>query len=159
MVKNSMEKLNSLLKNLETKIEFKDVLNPKISTSAVAWHLDHTLKVVNSVISTLKKSNPQEYKWGINFKKSYFLFIGTIPRGKAKAPKHVTAQQDISLKDIQRQLQTAKFLVDELKDLPKKSYIKHPFVGSLNLKQAIRFMEIHTNHHIKIMDDILNKKD
>lgn len=154
-----MEKLNALLKNLESKIEFKDTINLSVSAANIAWHLDHTLKVINSVITTLKKSNPEEYKWGINFKKNYFLFIGTIPRGKAKAPKYVTAQEDISLKDIQRQLQTDKFLVDELKDLPKKSNIKHPFVGPLNLKQAIRFMEIHTNHHIKIMDDILKKQN
>ena len=152
-----MEKLNALLKTLESKIEFKDTINPSVSAANIAWHLDHTLKVINSVIATLKKSNPEEYQWKIHFKRSYLLFSGSIPRGKAKAPKSVQSFEEISLKDIQRQLETAKFLVNELKNLPNKSNLKHPFIGPLNLKQSIRFMEIHTNHHIKIMDDILNK--
>jgi hypothetical protein len=54
-----MGKLNSLIKDLESKIEFKDAVNLNISKSDVAWHLDHSLKVINSVITVLKKSNPE----------------------------------------------------------------------------------------------------
>jgi hypothetical protein len=146
-----MGKLNSLIKDLESKIEFKDVINLNISKSDVAWHIDHSLKVINSVITVLKKSNPEDYKWKLNFKRSYFFLVGYIPRGRATAPKFVQSLDAISLKDIHRQLETGKFLID------KKSNLKHPFVGLLNLKQAKRFLVIHTHHHLKIIDDILNK--
>ncbi len=150
-----MNKLNSLIKDLQSKIEFKDTINLHISKSDVAWHLDHSLKVINSVITVLKKSNPEDYKWKLHFKRSYLFLVGYIPRGKATAPKSVQSLDDISVKDIHRQLETAKFLINQLDSLDKKSNVKHPFIGFLNLKQAKRFLVIHTQHHLKIIDDIL----
>jgi hypothetical protein len=152
-----MERLDALLKELENKIEFRDISNVTVSKAGVAWHLDHSLKVINSVISTLKKSNPDDYKWKMHFKRSYLFFVGNIPRGKAKAPKSVQSLEVISKKDIERQLATAQFLITELPSFPIYSNVNHPFIGLLNLKQAIRFLEIHTKHHLKIMDEIITK--
>jgi hypothetical protein len=150
-----MSKLLSLLKKIESKIVFRETSNLMVSKADVAWHLDHSLKVINSVISGLKKSNPEEYKWKLHFKRSFFLTIGSIPRGKARAPKSVQSFENSTLEDIQKQLETARFLVNELQGLPKNSNINHPYIGILNLKQATRFLEIHTHHHIKIMNDII----
>ena len=37
-----------------------------ISKANVGWHIDHSLKVINTVFEVLKNSNPKEYKKKFN---------------------------------------------------------------------------------------------
>jgi hypothetical protein len=34
-------------------------------------------------------------------------------------------------------------------------YFEHPYFGKLRLNKTIKFLEIHTNHHLEIINDIL----
>ena len=43
----------------------------------------------------------------------------------------------------------------KLENISKDHYFEHPFFGKIKRKETIRFLEIHTNHHLKIIDDIL----
>ncbi len=151
-----MTKITDLLIDIESKIEHATLINERVSKSNVGWHLDHSLKVINSVITVLQKSEAN-YKWDFNLKRTYFFIRKAIPRGKAKAPNAVQSYEEITNKDIERQLKTARFLIRELETMDKKTNFIHPFIGKLNLKQAILFLEIHTDHHLKIIDDILKK--
>ncbi|MFT4781683.1 MAG: hypothetical protein ACI9SD_001372, partial [Pseudohongiellaceae bacterium] len=45
----SLEKLHLSLTSLEEHIKNNSVSNSKISKSDIAWHIDHSLKVVNNV--------------------------------------------------------------------------------------------------------------
>ena len=81
--------------------------------------------------------------------------IGYIPRGKVKAPKIVQPPNIILDEDLHAQLQTAKNHIDILKDLPEKAYFKHFIFGKLSKQQTFRFLQMHTNHHLKIVRDIL----
>jgi hypothetical protein len=152
-----MKKLSNLLSEIESKFEFRNSKNEIVSKSDVAWHLDHVLKVINGISITLKKSNPEDYKSSFNFKRSLVLFIGKIPRGKAKSPETVMSSGEISLNDLKSQLENSKISVLELQKRDPKSNFQHPYFGQLNLQQTLRFLEIHTKHHLKIVDDILKK--
>ena len=44
-----------------------------------------------------------------------------------------------------------------IKNLPSQSYIEHPYFGHLDVKQTLKFLKIHTQHHLKIARDILAK--
>lgn len=149
--------LEQTLSNLEQKIAYFDVVNLNESAKGVAWHIDHSLKVINGVILTLKNSNPTEFQWKFNAARVYFLTKGSFPRGKAKAPKSVMNNDTIMIDDVLAQLGKAKMLVSELHTINSKSNFKHPFFGLLNLRMTIRFLKIHTNHHIKIIDDIIGR--
>ncbi len=146
--------LKLLIGLLEQKIIHSSKENSAISGVNVAWHIDHSLKVINSVIATLQKSDAK-YSWDFNLKRTYFFLRKSIPRGKARAPKAVQSFEEITPKDIERQIKTARFLIQELETMDKNTNFIHPFIGKLNLKQAIIFLEVHTQHHLKIIDDII----
>ncbi|WP_462223534.1 DinB family protein [Flavobacterium sp.] len=146
--------LEQLIGLLEKKTIHSSNENSTISSVNVAWHIDHSLKVINSVIATLQKSDAK-YRWDFNWKRMYFFLRKSIPRGKARAPKAVQSFEEITIKDIERQLKTARFLIQELETMDKNTNFIHPFIGRLNLKQAILFLEIHTQHHLAIIDDII----
>ena len=63
----SIQKLNIALNTLESYIERHNVSNIKISKSAIAWHIDHSLKVINNVIAAVQKSEPDTYKNNFSF--------------------------------------------------------------------------------------------
>ena len=151
-----MTKIGDLLQDIESNIEHGAILNETVSKANVAWHLDHSLKVINSVIVTLQKSEA-DYRWNFNLKRDYFLLMKRIPRGKARAPKAVQSFDEITPTSIERQLKTARFLVKEMEAMHPKTNFKHPYIGKLNLKQAYTFIAIHTQHLLKIIDDILKK--
>lgn len=146
--------LEELIDQLESKSGCFGITKESVSRASVEWHIDHSLKVINSVITTLQKSDAK-YSWDFNWKRAYFFLRKSIPRGKARAPKAVQSFEDITPKDIERQLKTARFLIQELETMDKNTNFIHPFIGKLNLKQAILFLEIHTKHHLAIIDDII----
>jgi hypothetical protein len=147
--------LKQLINQLESKINDFESTNLEVSKSTVGWQIDHSLRVINGVISLLKKSNPEDYKWKFNFPRTVVFFINRIPRGKANAPKNVQSSDEILKQDLQNQIEISKTLVLDLEKLHKKSNFKHPYFDILNLKQTIKFLNIHTNHHLKVINDIL----
>jgi DNA-directed RNA polymerase specialized sigma subunit len=152
-----MKSLTEILNDLENKISQLDAFDEKISKSNVAWHIDHSLKVILAVSAAIKKSNPSEYQWKFNFKRQLVYTLGFIPRGKGKAPKAVQSFDVITKETIEQQLKEASIALEEIQQLDGNSYFQHPYFGSLNLKPTLKFLNIHTQHHLKIIDDILKK--
>ncbi|MET2984420.1 DUF1569 domain-containing protein [Aureibaculum conchae] len=151
-----MPLLQQELSFLERAISNSDKIATKISASNVAWHIDHSLKVIHRVCNYLITSDPNEYKWKFN-KWRFIIFLkGSIPRGRAKAPKKVRPPENIRIEDLKLELEKAEQLLKSIEKLPTKSNFDHHIFGKLHLKKTIRFLEIHTNHHIKIIKDILN---
>jgi hypothetical protein len=46
----------------------------------------------------------------------------------------------------------------KLETISKDRYFTHPFFGDLTLNQTINFLEIHTKHHLEIIEDIISNK-
>ncbi len=150
-----MSDLQILILEIESKIDHFETSNFAVSKSTVGWQVDHSLRVINGVITQIKKSNDNEYKWKFNFPRLIVFTLNKIPRGKANAPKTVRTYEEILQQDLRNQIEIAKKLILEFNSLPKNSNFKHPYFGNLNLKQSIKFLQIHTNHHLKIINDIL----
>lgn len=157
MSKNRIEKLSQLLSRIETRIPYEAIKNDAVSTSTIGWQIDHTLKVFNAVSQWTENSNPDDYKYKFSLWRSVLFPLGYIPRGKVRAPK-ATQPPDIILKEaILNQIQIAYTHIEKLKTLPKNSYFNHFIFGNLPKKKTLRFLEMHTNHHLKIIEDILKK--
>ena len=150
-----MKNLEILLDQFESRIPLFEKENLAISKSNIGWHIEHSLLTLNGVIKFLTHSNPKDYKWKFNFIRIIVLKTGKIPRGKAKAPQIVVPKDTISKTQLLANLEQTRKLILELETISNDHYFEHPFLGKLKKKAAIRFLEIHTNHHLKIIEDII----
>jgi hypothetical protein len=126
-----------------------------ISKANVGWHIDHSLKVINTVFEVLKNSNPQEYKKKFNLLRVGTFALGAFPRGKARSPKRVLPPETIVREDIEKQIAIAVLNLKTIDDLGENQYFVHPLFKQLNKKQTLQFLKLHTHHHLKIVKDIL----
>lgn len=154
-MKKSLAKFHLQLKEIEILIPQMQSLQPEVSAVPVGWHLSHSLKVIYNVLKAIEKSDPLEYKKKFNFKRLLVLATGKFPRGKVRAPSSVLPDADLNPGKLGHQLEKAKQKSVGFEHLPKKAFFKHPFLNDLNRNQTIRFLVVHTEHHLKIAREII----
>ncbi|WP_395065243.1 DUF1569 domain-containing protein [Flavobacterium sp.] len=152
-----MKQLHQLIYQLESKIELHDKINPSVSTSTIGWQIEHSFITIYKVVNVVKNSNPKEYKWKFNKNKILISILGFFPRGKANAPKIVLPDEIITKESIKSSLEKVKTTLVEWDSLDKNAHFQHPFFGNLNKKSTMWFLNMHTKHHLKIVNDICNK--
>ncbi len=97
-----------------------------------------------------------------HWKVRLILFLGMLPPGKFKAPERIASMVKLLTKEeaanlivkFKKRLADIKIRVDKADKYQK---IKHPRLGLLNARQWIRFIEIHTRHHVKQLGRIERK--
>ena len=151
-----MNKLENLITKLETNIPFFEMTNPAISAGSVGWQIEHSLLTLNGIANSLIQSDPAAYKWKFNFIRLVVLTTKKIPRGRAKSPEVVMPKGSIDQAKLEVLLSDTRNKCNQLAFLPANKYFEHPYFGKLKLKQTITFLEIHTNHHLEIIQDIIS---
>jgi len=152
-----MENITNQLQKIESLLPKIDVTNNQVSKASVGWHLEHSLLILNSSLKGLTMTDPKDYKPKFSVKKFVFLNFGLIPRGKIRAPKQFIPLEVPTQESILKLMSLTKERLEAAKNLPEKSFITHPFLGDFDKKTTLRFLWLHTNHHLKIADDILKK--
>lgn len=151
-----MSKLQSQINELESYIDKHECTNASVSKSTVAWQIEHTLLTINQVIQTVKKSNPDNYKWTFNWKRMLIMnILKKIPRGKAKAPKQVVPEAIITKESLQNHINKARENMLLIENFQPYNYFEHPFFGKLHVHNTLKFLALHTQHHIDIIRDII----
>ena len=150
-----MNKLLKLVSKLETHISDFSKINHEISEVNIGWHIVHSFLVITSVTKSIVKSDPSNFKKKFSFKAFYVLLFKKFPSGKAKAPSFTQPQQELTEVYIKEIIQEARLSLDSLFKAQKNQYFTHPIFGDLQLRKAIKFLGVHTNHHEKIIRDIL----
>ena len=148
-----MKNIEMLLQELETKIPLQNVLQTSVSAASIGWHIEHILLTINKIAEATKTSDADNYKFVFKPLKYFVYLTGKIPRGKAKNPK-VVEPDFFDENTLNVHLQKTKTINLELENIEKNKYFKHPFFGNLKLNDTIKFLEIHTMHHLKIINDI-----
>ena len=151
-----MKSLLTLINELETKLPFIGQKKEAVSQATVGWHLEHNLLALIKMITAVEHSNPADYKWTFNIKRSIVLALGKFPRGRAKAPDSVKPGEQISKDSIIALITKAMQKAELLETLDNKKFFTHPYFGNLRLKQARKIIAIHTHHHIKIINEIIS---
>ncbi|WP_396138068.1 DUF1569 domain-containing protein [Flavobacterium sp.] len=152
-----MNTIDSLLTVLASKFDDYNRMNTVVSKSSVGWHLEHSLKAIDQIVTACKKSDSTTYRW--KFKLNRYIIIDVlhkIPRGKARAPKVVQPEGEISKESLQLHLEKVQQNLENWEDLNENCYFFHPFFGDLNKKSTEKFLVLHTKHHLKIIEDICN---
>jgi len=149
-VKNKVQALSDYLTQSEK-------VQPAISSVSVGWHIEHSLLVIKQITSTVAQSDPALFKQQFNFKRFCVFFLNFFPRGKAQAPKVVLPSIELNHQALEESIKHTYQALDYLKDCQTNQYFMHPIFGQLNKNQTIRFLAIHTNHHLKIIKEILSQ--
>jgi hypothetical protein len=149
-----IEKLQQLITEMETYIPQSEKINTAVSASSVGWQIEHSLLVINSISNVLQQADPIKYRPSFRLFKHIIFATHKIPRGKAKAPKQVIPQL-YTIETLQNHLQKTKINVQTLPTIPPNHFFTHPLFGDLNQPATIKFLYIHTLHHVKIMRDML----
>lgn len=90
----------------------------------------------------------------LHWKVWLIMFLGRFPPGRLKAPERIEAMVNkISREEAKNQLIRFSERFEEVsqkihKALPDRK-VSHPRLGPLNAPQWLRFIDIHTRHHIR----------
>ena len=129
---------------------------PRVSGWSVAEQLDHLLKIVHAQIGRMFER--RQSRRGINLPGRVVLAIGRIPRGVGKSPEAVRGAP-ASRDELRDALTSARAKLDSLAADPelcaeRRPLVGHPYFGGLTPREALRFLAIHTDHHLRIVERI-----
>lgn len=150
-----MQSLLKKIDQLSNQISNASKLNPVISQGTVGWHIEHSCLVIIKITETIQKSDPSTFHSKFNFRKWIVFILGKFPRGRANAPASVLPNDHISVETLQLSIQKTRAAIQALQSCQKNQYFLHPLFGNLNTAETPRFLRIHTNHHLRIIQDII----
>jgi hypothetical protein len=152
-MKNPLQKEFDVLEHYFKK---GDVVNPAVSKKGIYWHVDHSYRILEDVPEILRESKKEDFKPKSTLIKWVVMTFKWIPRGRGKSPKYVLPDENhLTKEDIASRAEHAYQHINTIPELPEWSHFRHPLFGSLNRDETIKFLKIHTNHHLKIMKDIV----
>ena len=151
----SKQQLMKQFREVEKACERISASAPTVSHWTVGQQIDHICLVTAKIITSME-NHPSD-KPGNKFSLLRLIVMGTgrIPRGKAKAPEHVVPQESPDKAHIDAVVAAARNCLERLDGIPETAWFKHVYFGFLNKKQGMRFLYIHTGHHLRIIKDIL----
>ena len=150
--------LNFKLNEVTSYIDLWDTKNLEVSEASVAWHMDHIYLMVNQLYKALKYSDEDNYQPESNKTRDYVFTSNTMPRGKVTAPESVRPVENITINTLQTHYDEALATVERVLTLAEKKHFNHPILGTMNRDETIKFLTIHTEHHLKIIRDILKEE-
>ena len=119
-------------------------------------HVDHTARVVSAILTGLLQPDLPQIA-PVSLLGHAVLITGYIPRGKARAPSRVKPVR-ASVAELLATLDAMDELIGRVADpgwiSPKGSVIPHPYFGGMTSTQSLRFVGIHTHHHLKIVREM-----
>lgn len=149
-----MRNIEKRINDLHEYIIHAEKQSNDISTVNVGWHIEHALLVIIKIIETVTKSEPSKYKWKFNWARIIVFMINKFPRGKADAPDIVKPNQHAT-PDFESIFYQARKSIATLKQVQANNFFLHPIFGNLNKKNTFIMLDIHTQHHINIIKDII----
>lgn len=128
-----------------------------VSAWCPAEHLDHLTKASSSIFRRLLDGGAAPPRHAINLIGRLVLTLGWIPRGRGKTPERLSgtrANCAALLASIDEMESLARQLDPGALTPVRTPVVPHPKFGGLTPAQALRFVAIHNEHHLRIIMDM-----
>lgn len=145
-----------------TESDFLKKANPETWSAAEVYaHIISANRLTVKAMLKAAMGNATEDKSRLTWAAAIILLFERFPKGR-KVPE-VVEKRTPKIESIAQAIETTDALLLELNELmltqsnwSKTQKFKHPVLGMLNNFQWIKFMKIHSNHHLKQLDRIKN---
>lgn len=151
-----MRNLEPSLEKLYAYIQDAEISNPSVSSVNIGWHIEHSLLVISRIIDSVTSSDPSKYEYKFDFKRTMVFLMGKFPRGKANAPDIVMPNQNEQV-NFDALFASTRVAIKNLESVKPNQYFTHPIFGKLNKQHTFVMLDIHTKHHLKIIEDIISQ--
>ena len=134
-----------------------------VSEWSAGQHLHHIAQsnrvIARSIAGLVTSESETDADRRVNLAGITILASGYIPRGRGKAPARLHPPSSLAREDIESAVTASVRSIDGLKELAgiiekRRSRLKHPYLGYLRSSQWLRFMNVHTGHHLRIVRDV-----
>lgn len=156
-----MGSINKQLDEVEALLGLPDEDNPAVSAWSVYQQLEHILLVKAGIATMIERNQAPSHAKQRSMLAPIILLLGYIPRGKAKSPAEVSPEgmSQKQMKDLLDQTRVRYRKMDEMRGRFGAGVVgNHPYFGGLSAQQWLRFVEVHTRHHLKIIRDISQRR-
>ena len=144
------------LNKLNNYIPRCSVKNDKVSKWSVGMQIEHCLLGTRGICSALVNSKPYTGKIKKGFVRRLILLTGIIPRGRGKSPNAVIPNDQTTESALRELLAEASLSAQKAAESDCDCWWKHFAFGVMKRDEALKFVEIHNKHHLKIVSDILS---
>jgi hypothetical protein len=144
------------LNKLNNYIPRCSVKNDKVSKWSVGMQIEHCLLGTRGICSALVNSKPYTGKIKKGFVRRLILLTGIIPRGRGKSPTAVIPNDQTTESALRELLAEASLSAQKAAESDCDCWWKHFAFGVMKRDEALKFVEIHNKHHLKIVSDILS---
>lgn len=130
-----------------------------LSGWSVGQHIEHLVKTNSAIAGLLARPWSQDPSVKpAGFRALIVLKMGYIPRGRAQAPEIVVpVMTDYARlgEDVEKAKGELAALEPKLPEIERDTILfNHPVLGGFTKAQWLRFIEVHTDHHWKIIQEI-----
>ncbi|MCE9594426.1 MAG: DUF1569 domain-containing protein [Planctomycetes bacterium] len=127
----------------------------RISRWSVGMHVHHCALSVSAIVTELERSvPPPPFAWR-SWIGRIVVWRGRLPRGRAQAPEQVQPSVEASPEQLLELLDAAARDIERARGLSADRWFGHFALGVLPRDRALRFVEVHTLHHARIVEELL----
>ncbi|MCG8607339.1 DUF1569 domain-containing protein [bacterium] len=153
-----MTSIVQTLNKIDQLIPQRVIRNEQVSKWSVGMQIEHALLATNRICQALAKSEPYTGKIKKSFLRRMIFFTGVIPRGRGKSPPGAIPREQATEAELRELLISAHQAARKAAEAHGDNMWEHFLFGVLKKDDALRFVEIHNKHHLKIISDILSKQ-
>jgi hypothetical protein len=154
-MKGDHQQIERLLVEIERYLPHHAELNPAVSEASIGWHLEHSILAINGIVSALLKSDPKEFQRKWNTARVYVFAMGKIPRGRGRAPESVKPKEAFDAERTESLMKNIRGYYPRVDALAPQHFFPHPIFGHLRKQKTLKFIRLHTEHHLQIVRDIM----
>lgn len=146
--------MSSTVDELASWIPRLDQSNPKVSNWTVGQQIYHCLVATTTIAKSVTGSDPGSEVPSFSLPRFVVMTLGWIPRGKGKAPKGSQPESQPTSEELQALVGPAKEALAAAAGAPADAFWRHFKFGVMPRDNALKFIEIHNRHHLRIIEDI-----